>query len=69
MVTSDRVFIFHMCNVTPFDKTFPSVPRSRLSVKVKVKYQGEKKNCRCRGIRVSQYGLLDNSLSLILVLD
>ena len=37
-MVSDTVFIFHMC--IPRGWTFSSVPTSRPSVKVKVKYQG-----------------------------
>ena len=38
-MVSDRDFIFHMC--IPYGKTFPFVPRSKSSVKVKVKYQDQ----------------------------
>ena len=37
-MVSDRAFICHIC--IPWGKTFSFVPKPRLSVKVKVKYQG-----------------------------
>ena len=37
-MVSDTAFIFHMC--IPCGKTFSVVPRSRSSIKVKIKYQG-----------------------------
>ena len=58
-MVSDRAFICHIC--IPWGKTFPFVPKPRLSVKVKVKYQGHsfrKKNGRCGGISVSQTQLV-----------
>ena len=54
-MVSDRAFIFHI--FIPWGKALSSVPKSRSSVKVKVKYQGHsflKKNGRFGGIGVSQ---------------
>ena len=52
--------MFHI--YIPWDKTFSLEPKSRSSVKVKVKYQGHsfqkgKKNGCCGGISVSEIGL------------
>ena len=57
MVT-DRAFIFPIC--IPWGKTIYFVPKSRSSAKVKVKYQGQflEKKCRCGNISVSQIQLV-----------
>ena len=38
-MVSDRAFIFHIC--IPWGKTLSLVPKSRSSIEVKVKYQGD----------------------------
>ena len=49
-MVSDKAFIFHIL-YNPWGKTLSLVPKSRSSVKAKIKYQGH--NCRkngcCRG--------------------
>ena len=60
-MVSDRAFIFHIC--IPWGKTLSLETKSRLSVKVKVKYQGHifRKNGHCGGISVSQTQLVLSS--------
>ena len=57
-ITFEWFIIFHMC--IPLCKTLSLVSRSRLSVKVKVRYQGQifKKNIHYKGITVSQTQLV-----------
>ena len=67
-MVSDRAFIFHI--YISWGKTLPVVPKSRSSVKVKVKYQGHsfRKNGRCGGIIVSETQLVTKSCTLVLSL-
>ena len=66
-MVSDRAFKFHI--YIPWGKTLSLVPKSRSSVKVKVKYQGHsfKKNGSCggEGISVSQTQLVSYGNELI----
>ena len=57
-MVSDRVFIFHI--YIPYGKSLSLVPKSRSSVKVRVKYQWHslRKNGLCGGIGVSQTHLV-----------
>ena len=59
-MVSDTVFIFHI--YIPCGTTLYIVPKSRSSVKFKVKYQGHSfgKNGRCGGISVSQLQLVSS---------
>ena len=58
-MVSDRAFIFHIC--IPWGKALSLVPHSRLSVKVKVRYQGYsfRKNGYCRDPSLSQTQLVN----------
>ena len=64
-MVSDRTLLFHI--YIPWDKTLSFEPKSRSSVKVKVKYQGHsfrKKNHGLRrGISVSQTQLVPSMFS------
>ena len=53
-MVSDAAFTFDIYN--PWGKTISLVPKSRSSVKFKVKYQGHsfRKDGHCRSIHVSQ---------------
>ena len=61
-MVNDKAFIFHV--YIPWGKTLFRIPKSRSTVKVKVKYQGprfrkkKKKNGGCGGIRFSQTQLV-----------
>ena len=62
MVSDDTAFIFHI--YIPWGKTLSLVPKSRSSIKVKVKCQGHcfQKNGHCGVIRVSQTHLVTTAM-------
>ena len=64
-MVNDRAFIFHI--YIPWGKTLSLVPKSRSSVKVKVKYQGHsfRKKNEGGGIRVSQTHVVYLCISFI----